>query len=152
MRWSRQPPIPFITENRRGKPRPRKGRKGMRQVMLQCWPPSREALWQTLSPWRTKWKWSHSVVSDSLRPHGFQPTRRLCPWDFPHKGTGVGCHCLLQGIFLTHELNPGLPHCRQMLYPLSHQGSPLKDKAWGKCLICRQAWHWAKLSKPWQVS
>ena len=43
-----------------------------------------------------KWKWSCSVVSDSLRPHGLQPTRLLCPWDFPGKSTGVGCHCLLQ--------------------------------------------------------
>ena len=39
-----------------------------------------------------KWKWSHSVVSDSLRPHGLQPTRLLHPWDFPGKSTGVGCH------------------------------------------------------------
>ena len=42
-----------------------------------------------------KWKWSHSVVSDSLRPHGLQPTRLLHPWDFPGKSTGVGWHCLL---------------------------------------------------------
>ena len=35
-------------------------------------------------------------MSDSWRPHGLQPTRLLCPWDFPSKGTGVGCHCLLQ--------------------------------------------------------
>ena len=42
-----------------------------------------------------KWKWSHSVVSDSQRPHGLQPTRLLHPWDFPGKSTGVGCHCLL---------------------------------------------------------
>ena len=41
------------------------------------------------------WKWSRSVVSDSSRPHGLQPTRLLGPWDFPGKGTGVGCHCLL---------------------------------------------------------
>ena len=41
-----------------------------------------------------KWKWSRSVVSDSSRPHGLQPTRLLCPWDFPGKSTGVGCHCL----------------------------------------------------------
>ena len=43
-----------------------------------------------------KWKWSCSVVSDSSRPHGLQPTRLLCPWDFPGKSSGVGCHCLLQ--------------------------------------------------------
>ena len=42
-----------------------------------------------------KWKWSHSVVSNSSRPHGLQPTRLLCPWDFPGKSTRVGCHCLL---------------------------------------------------------
>ena len=43
-----------------------------------------------------KWKWRRSVVSDSSRPHGLQPTRLLHPWDFPGKSTGVGCHCLLQ--------------------------------------------------------
>ena len=43
-----------------------------------------------------KWKWSHSVVSDSLRPHGLQPIRFLRPWDFPGKSTGVGCHRLLR--------------------------------------------------------
>ena len=37
-----------------------------------------------------KWKWSGSVVSDSSRPHGLQPTRLLSPWDFPGKSTGVG--------------------------------------------------------------
>ena len=47
-----------------------------------------------------KWKWSRSVVSDSLRPHGLQPTRLLHPWDFPGKSTGVGCHCLLQPFLL----------------------------------------------------
>ena len=37
-----------------------------------------------------KWKWSHSVVSHSSRPHGLQPTKLLRPWDFPGKSTGVG--------------------------------------------------------------
>ena len=41
-------------------------------------------------------KWSHSVVSNSLWPHGLQPSRLLCPWDSPGKSTGVGCHFLLQ--------------------------------------------------------
>ena len=49
-------------------------------------------------------------------------TRLLCPWDFLGKSTGVGCHFLLQGIFLTQGSNPGLPHCRQRLYHLNHQG------------------------------
>ena len=45
---------------------------------------------------------------------------------FPSKNTGVGCHFLLQGIFLTQRSNPGLTQCRQILYRLSHQGS-LRD-------------------------
>ena len=65
-----------------------------------------------------------SVVSDSLGPHGLWPTRLLCPWDFSGKDNGVGCHFLLQGVFLTQGLNLGLPHCRQILYPLDPQGSP----------------------------
>ena len=44
--------------------------------------------------------------------------------DSPGKNTGVGCYALLQGIFPTQGLNPGLPHCRRILYQLSHQGSP----------------------------
>ena len=43
-----------------------------------------------------KWKWSRSVVSNSSRLHGLQPTRLLHPWDFPGKSTGVGCYCLLR--------------------------------------------------------
>ena len=42
--------------------------------------------------------------------------------DSPGKNTGVGCHTLLQGIFPTQGSNPGLLHCRQILYRLSHQG------------------------------
>ena len=40
-------------------------------------------------------------MSDSLRPHGLQPLRLLCPWDFPGKSTGVGCHCLLRSPLLS---------------------------------------------------
>ena len=43
-----------------------------------------------------KWKGSCSVMSDSQRPHGLQPSRLLHPWDSPGKSTGVGCHCLLR--------------------------------------------------------
>ena len=50
-------------------------------------------------------------------------TKLLCPWDFQGKSTGVGCHFLLQGIFPTQGSNPGLSHCRQTLYHLSHRGS-----------------------------
>ena len=45
-------------------------------------------------------------------------------WDSPGRNTGVGCHALLQGIFPNQGSNPGLPHCRRILYHLSHQGSP----------------------------
>ena len=52
-----------------------------------------------------KWKWSHSVVSNSERLHRLQPTRLFRPWDFPGKSTGVECHCLLW--------EPQLPHTNQ---------------------------------------
>ena len=62
---------------------------------------------------------SHSVVSDSLQPQGL-----YSPWNPPGQNTGVGNLSLLQGIFPTQGSNPGLPHCRQILYQLSHQGNP----------------------------
>ena len=58
-----------------------------------------------------------SVVSNSLQPHGLQPTRLLSLWDSPGKNSGVGCHFLLQGIFPTQGSNPALLHYRQILYP-----------------------------------
>ena len=54
--------------------------------------------------------------------------------DFPGKNTGVGCHSLLQGIFLTQGSNPGLLHCRHILYRLSHQGSPTLAEVLGKAV------------------
>ena len=62
-------------------------------------------------------------MSDSLQPYGLESTRLVRPWNCPGKNTGVGCHFLLQGIFLTQGSNPGLLHGRQTLYSLSHQGS-----------------------------
>ena len=67
---------------------------------------------------------SRSVVSDSLRPHGLEPSRLLCPKESSGKDTEVGCRSLLQGIFPNQGLNPSLLHCRQMVYCLRHQGSP----------------------------
>ena len=49
--------------------------------------------------------------------------RLLCPWDSAGNNTGVGCNFLLQEIFPTQELNPGLLHCRQILYQLRYKGS-----------------------------
>ena len=60
----------------------------------------------------------------TLWSNGLYSARLLSSWDSPGKNTGVGSHSLLQGIFLTHWWNPGLLHCRQILYCLSHQGSP----------------------------
>ena len=63
-------------------------------------------------------------------------TRLLRPWDFLGKSTGVGCHFLLQGIFPAQGLNPGLSHCRQALYRLSHQGSGEKEMMSLEVLLC----------------
>ena len=57
-----------------------------------------------------------SVISDSVGPYGLQPVRLLYPWDSPGKSSRVGCHTLLQEIFLTQGSNLGLLHCRQILY------------------------------------
>ena len=61
------------------------------------------------------------ACSDSLRPHGLQRARFLCPWNSPFKNTRIGSHSLFQGYFPTLGLNQGLLHCRQILYPLIHQ-------------------------------
>ena len=45
----------------------------------------------------------------TLRPHGLKPARLLCPWDFPGKNTGVGCHFLIQRIFPTQKIKPVSP-------------------------------------------
>ena len=65
-----------------------------------------------------------SVVSDSFQPYGLQPARLLCPWDSPGKNTGVGCHFLLQGIFLTQGSNPHLLHCRRIFFVTELPGKP----------------------------
>ena len=79
--------------------------------------------------------WCHPAISSSAIPFA-----QLCPTfcnpmdcsppgssvhgDSPNKNTGVGCHAVLQGIFPTQGSNPDLPHCRRILYHLSHQESP----------------------------
>ena len=83
---------------------------------------TREAQMELKHP---KIPWSESenfsVVSDSLQLHGL-----YSPWNSPGQNTGVGSCSFLQEIFSTQGLNPGLPHCRQMLYQLSQKGSPQK--------------------------
>ena len=56
-------------------------------------------------------------------------------WDSPGKNTGVCCQTLLQGIFPTQGSSPGLPHSRQILYCLSHQGSPAHGCQIAKSLL-----------------
>ena len=72
-------------------------------------------------------------------------TRLLHPWDFLGKSTRVGCHFLLQGIFLTQGSNPGLPLCRQTLYRLSHQGRRPRFNSWVRKI------HWRRDRLPTPV-
>ena len=90
-------------------------------------------------------------MSDSLQPHGLLLSARLsCPWSFPDKNTGVGCHFLLQGIFLTQGPNPCLPHLlnyRLILYLWAARfclyevgviilTSCYRWEKWGACRLC----------------
>ena len=101
------------------------------------WGAGKQSMYQILHPQLTPVYVRHSVASDSQQPHGLQLTRLLCPWDFPGKKTGMGCHFLLQRD-QTQGSNPSLLwllNCRQILYHLSHQGSPrvvenYQDKNW----------------------
>ena len=68
--------------------------------------------------------------SNSRDPMGYSlPTRLFCPCESSDKNTGVGCHFLLQGIWLIQKLNLGLLHCRQVPYWLSYKGRPLRGKS-----------------------
>ena len=67
---------------------------------------------------------SCSVVSDSLQPHKLEPPGSSVYGNSPGKSTEVGSHALLRGIFPSPGIEPGLLHCRQILYCLSHLGSP----------------------------
>ena len=73
---------------------------------------------EVICPGRKR-KWKSLSHSNSLRPHGL-----YSPWNSPGQNTGGGSLSLLQGIFPTLGSNPGLLHCRQILYQLSHKGSP----------------------------
>ena len=75
---------------------------------------------------------AQSVVSDSLQPHGLQPARLLCPWNFPSKSTGAGYYFFLQGIFLTQELNISLLHWQTDSIPQSLLGGI----SWVKIMKC----------------
>ena len=83
--------------------------------LISAYPQSQEILWKDILRW-THERESRSVMSDSVTPW------TICEFSRPEYW--LGSLSLLQGIFPIQELNPGLPHCRQILYQLSHQGSP----------------------------
>ena len=102
-------------------------------------------------PWSEEHDWLQSIGSQRIGHDWSNLVAQSCPtlsdpmdcslclWNSPGKNTGVGSHYLLQGIFLTQRSNPGLSHCRQILYHLSHEGSPWKMMLWKCCTqyICK---------------
>ena len=77
---------------------------------------------------------NRSVMSNFLWPRGLRPTRLLCPWNSPVRNTGVGCHSLLQRIFLTQGLNLGLLHCRQIFtFSRATREAPDSCRYWDNC-------------------
>ena len=89
------------------------------RLELHCKLPFRHAKKLKLHPVHKGESESHPVVSDSLQRHVL-----YSPWNSPGQNTGVGSLSLLQGIFPTQGSNPGLPHCRRILYQLNHKGIP----------------------------
>ena len=79
---------------------------------------------------------SCSVMSHSLWPHELQAARLLCPWDSPGQNTGVGSCSLLQEIFPTQGSNPGLLHCRQILWATRAFPPPMHES---------EKWKWSRL-------
>ena len=84
----------------------------------------------TIKKAAVKWGESHSVMINSLQPSGL-----YSPQNSPGQNTGVGSCSLLQQIFPTQGLNPGLLHCRQILYQLSHKRIPKTLKNWCFCTV-----------------
>ena len=83
------------------------------------------------------------TLCNSMDP--MEPARLLCPWNSPGKNTRVGGHSLLQEVFPTQGSNPGLLHCRQILYHLTHQGVTLKN-----LLIPQLNWYRSLKDAYWQ--
>ena len=71
---------------------------------------------------RSKWRCCCCSAAQ-LCPTLWDPHRLYSPWNSSGQNTGMDSHFLLQGIFPTQGSNPGLPHCRRILYQLSYQGS-----------------------------
>ena len=97
----------------------------------------------------TQWKWKWKSLScDSLRLHGLYR-----PWNSPDQNSGVGSLSLLQGIFPTQGLNPGLPHCRWILYQLSHKRSPRILEWVAYSFSSRSSWprNWTRVFCTWSL-
>ena len=95
---------------------------------------------------------SCSAVSNFLQPH--RHTGLLWPWDSPGRKSGVGLSSLLQGIFSTQVSNPGLLHCRQILYHLIHQGQSSPNHCFyslNACVLSRLSCV-QLFSTPWTVA
>ena len=119
-----------------------------------------ELIWTEYFPMSLHLGWKSEsesclVVSDSLQPHGLDS-----PWNSPSQNIGVGSLSLLQRIFPTQGSNPGLPHCRQILYQLTHKGNPfglrqvliLASWVW-ETMRPVTAWldHWIGSAWPWCI-
>ena len=87
-----------------------------------------------------------SAVSNSLQAHGLLSSRFLCPWNFPGKNTGAGCHVLLQGLFLTQGSNPRLLH---LLHgQVDSSPFPWWLRQWRICQQCRRPEFSPSVRKP----
>ena len=97
------------------------------------------APWEALPLLLVKWSESGSVVSNSLQPHGL-----YSPWNSPGQNTGVGNLSFLQGIFPTQWSNPGRPHCRWILYQLSHREASIVRlvQNYSFALLSLAIWYW----------
>ena len=105
--------------------------------------------------WKSE-KWSRSVVSDSLQPHGLQPTRLLHPWDFPGKSTGVSCHWLLHGlgVFLLKNIiawTPGFLSSFYIQLPWTLK-SLLQHHSSKASILRRSAFFTVQLSHPYMTT
>ena len=89
------------------------------------WDPASPTVWpkKEIRSYFLMLLFSHWVVSDFFETPWTVAHQVPCSWDFPGKNTGVGCHSLLQGIFLAQALNLGFLCWQMDSLPLSHQGS-----------------------------
>ena len=94
------------------------------------------------------WVLNCSVIFNSLQPHGLQHIRFLCPWDSPDKNKGVGCHFLLQGIFLIQGSKLCLLHWQadyEFIWSLSQVYVPMSAYASCRCPMCVSYFRWNKI-------